>query len=313
MIHVSQITQQQDGTAIDSIEFLLDSLGPEKKSQNPGWASTWLGKAKDGNSFASVTFSFKKQNPEQWVGKRILVTAGKDRDGKPSGIKTKANGQYMNLHITDSAKITIAGDSPPDFSKPAATQTTAPRQQAKVNISPEAYAKHLATEWVTIYDWVAPIFETRLKPEQIKECVTGIVIEMRRGNVPIINPYKDQWREVEFKGEKLGTWNGDRIKGALIKVWQGAKVSEEVKEALNAASKEPEYLPSVVFRFLLSSEGIDDDDAVDAILLRSMKAIADMNENDYREVVSDPKFADAVKQFVASKPSSIDEEDSIEL
>lgn len=313
MIHVSQITQQQDGAAIDSIEFLLDSLGPEKKSQNAGWASTWLGKAKDGNSFASVTFSFKKQNPESWVGKRILVTTGKDRDGRPSGIKTKANGQYMNLHITDSAKITIAGDSPPDFNKPAATaQPSAQRQQVK-NICPEAYAKHLATEWVTVYDWTAPIFETRLKPEQIKECVTGIVIEMRRGNVPIVNPYKDQWREVEFKGEKLGTWKADRIKGALIKVWQGAKVSDEVKEALNAASKEPEYLPSIVFRFMLSSEGIDDDDAVDTILLRDFKALTDMSEDDYRQVCSDPKFAENVKVFVASKHSSIDEEDSIEL
>jgi len=313
MIHVSQIAQQQDGTFIDSIEFLLDSLGPEKKSNNPGWASTWIGKAKDGNAFASVTFSFKKQNPEQWVGKRIRVTAGQDKEGRPSGVKTKANGQYMNLHITDSAKITIAGDSPPDFSNNTPAATQAPRQQAKATINAETYAKHLATEWVTVYDWTAPIFKTRLTKEQVKECVTGIVIEMRRDNVQIINPYKDQWREVEFKGEKLGTWKGDRIKSALIKVWQGAKVSEEVKEALNAASKEPEYLPSVVFRFLLSSEGIDDDEAVETVLLRNFKALPDMTEDDYRQVCSDPKFAEGVKLFVASKPSSIDEEDSIEM
>lgn len=312
MTHVSQIKSLADGTPIDQIEFVLDNLGQEKKSQNAGWASTWLGKAKDGNDFASVTFSFKKQNPEQWAGKRILVTAGKDKEGRPSGIKTKANGQYMNLYITDSAKITIAGDNVPSFSSspaPAARQSA----PATVKMDAEALAKHLATEWVTVYDWTAPIFETRLEKEQVKECVTGIVIEMRRKNITILDPYKDNWRQVEFKGEKLGDWKAERIKSALIKVWQGAKVSDDVKNALNAASKEPEYQPSIVFRHLLTTEGIEDDDAVESVILRNMKAMEDMTEDDYREVVSDAKFADAVKQLIASKPSAIDDEDAIEL
>ena len=313
MIHVSQVKSLADGTPIDQIEFVLDSLGPEKKSQNVGWASNWIGKAKDGNDFASVTFSFKKQRPGEWVGKRILVTAGKDREGRPSGVKTKANGQYMNLYITDSAKITIADDNVPSFNAPS---STAPAKQASppaVKIDAEAMAKHLATEWVTVYDWVAPIFETRLDKSQIKECITGIVIEMRRNHITILDPYKDNWRQVEFKGEKLGDWKAERIKSALIKVWQGAKVSDDVKNALNAASKEPEYQPSIVFRHLLTTEGIEDDDAVESVILRNMKAMEDMSEDDYREVVSDAKFADAVKQLIASKPSAIDDEDAIEL
>lgn len=313
MVHVSQISSLQEGTFIDQIEFELAQLGPEKKSNNPGWASQWIGKAKDGNAFASVTFSFKKKNPEQWVGKRIVVTAGKDKEGRPSGIKTKANNQYMNLHITDSANISIAGDSQPSFSAPAAPTQQRQPAPAPVKIDAEAMAKHIATEWVTIYDWTAPIFETRLNKEQIKECVTGIVIEMRRNHITIIDPYKDNWREVEFKGEKLGTWKADRIKSALIKVWQGAKVSDQVKDALNAASKEPEYQPSIVFRHLLSTEGIDDDDAVESIILRNMKAMEDMTEEDYKQVVSDAGFANAVKQLIASKPSSIDDDDTLTL
>ncbi len=314
MVHISQVAQLQDGTFIDQIEFELAQLGPEKKSQNHGWASQWIGKAKDGNAFASVTFSFKKQNPEQWVGKRILVTAGKDKEGRPSGIKTKANGQYMNLHITDSANITIAGDSQPSFSAPAATPAhqslPAPTQ---VKIDAEAMAKHLATEWCTVYDWTAPIFETRIPKDQINERVTGVIMGLIRMGVQIIDPYKDNWREVEFKGEKLGTWKADRIKSALIKVWQGAKVSDQVKDALNAASSEPEYQPSIVFRHLLSTEGIDDDDAVESVILRNMKAMEDMTEADYKEVVSDAGFANAVKQLIASKPSSIDDDDTLTL
>jgi hypothetical protein len=313
MTHVSQVAQLQDGTFIDQIEFELVQLGPEKKSNNPGWASTWLGKAKDGNAFASVTFSFKKNNPEGWVGKRIVVCAGKDKEGRPSGVKTKANGQYMNLHITDSAKITIAGDSQPSFSSPTTASSTQQRHSTPVKIDAEAMAKHLATEWCTVYDWTAPIFETRLNKDQIKECVTGIVIEMRRNHIQILDPYKDNWREVEFKGEKLGTWKPDRIKSALIKVWQGAKVSDQVKDALNAASKEPEYQPSIIFRHLLTTEGIDDDDAIESVILRNFKAMEDMTEEDYKGVVSDAGFADAVKKLIASKPSSIDDDDTLTL
>jgi hypothetical protein len=313
MTNVSQIKSLPDGTAIERIEFELVSLGEKRAPKQAGWASSWIGKIKDGTEVASVTFSLKKGGPEQYVGKRIVLTSGKNAEGALTGIKTKANGQYINLWVTDSAKITIAGDSQP-FT-PTASAPSVQRQQATptVTISAEAHAKHLATEWCTVYDWTAPIFETRLNKEQIKECVTGIVIEMRRSGVKILDPYKDNWREVEFKGEKLGSWKGERIKGALIKVWQGAKVIDQVRDALNAAAKEPEYSPSVVFRYLLGSEGIDDDDAVDAVLLRNYKAVADMTEEDYKEVISDPKFAENVKQFVASKPSLIDEDDSIEL
>jgi hypothetical protein len=316
MYLIEQIKSLADATSIDQIEFTLDSIGPERKSQNPGWASQWLGKAKDGNAFASVTFSLKKSNPEAYVGKRILVTCGKDKEGRPSGIKTKANGQYMNLWITDSAKIQIVDEggavSAPAASAPR-TAASASAAKPQVSMSPEAYAKHLATEWCTVYDWTSEIFKTRLAPVHIKECVTGVVIEMRRAGVQIANVVKDSWRTVEFKGEKLGDWDDARIKAALAKIWRGAKVVDAVKEAFEAIATEPEFAPSHVFAALLTAEGITDMESVDTVLLREMLDRQSMSEADYKTIISNAKFIEDVKQLIATKHSMVDDSDAIDL
>lgn len=323
MYNINKIHSLDDGAPIDQIEFTLLSLGDERKSNTPGWASSWLGKAVDGNSNASVTFSFKKQNPAGWVGKRLLLTAGKDKEGRPSGIKVKANGQYKNLWVTDSAKIQVVDGAgiPAAATAYASNPYKAPApavrsaSSAPPAVDAETYAKHLATEWCTVYDWAAPIFETRLDKTQVKECVTGIVIEMRRHGVKILDLAKEQWRNVEFKGEKLGSWDEKRIKSAIIKVWQGAKVTDAVREALTAASNEPEFSVEEIFAHLLASEGITDIQAVDTVLLQDFKSRDNMSRDEYIAIIGNPGFITAVKQFIAAASVVTDsqDEDAIEL
>lgn len=317
MYHINQIPSLDDGAPIDQIEFTLLSLGDERKGKEPGWASSWIGKAVDGNSNASVTFSFKKQNPAGWVGKRLLLTAGRDKEGRPSGIKVKANGQYKNLWVTDSAKIQVPVEDTAYASNPYKTPAPAVRSasSAPPPVDPETYAKHLATEWCTVYDWASPIFETRLDKTQVKECVTGIVIEMRRHGIKILDLAKEQWRNVEFKGEKLGSWDEKRIKSAIIKVWQGAKVTDAVREALTAASNEPEFSVEEIFAHLLASEGITDMQAVDTVLIQDFKSRVIMSREEYIAIIGNPGFITAVKQFIAAASAVTDsqDEDAIEL
>lgn len=315
---LKEIKNLDDETPIDEVVFQVTKLGNHKPATKPGWASEWFVNIKDAEgTMLSAIFKLKKNtyDPATLVGKTVKFVTGQDKDGNKTGIKVKLNGQWKNVYITDSAKMSIVGSTSAASSpSPSGSGGSATNHRATppplVGLSPEDIAKHLATEWVQVYDWTHEIFETRLKPEQIREVVTGIIIEMRRLPITILptTDRKINWKDFVFRDTRLGDLDQAKLMNGYVFCLQGKLKTPEVVMAFEAAFKDMGFDHRSVYGHWLNKEGIEDDTA-DTILLRHMTTTDDMKDGDYQAILSKPELFEEMKQLQASKHTAFDDQE----
>jgi hypothetical protein len=305
-----------DDTSIEEITLTINKLNPPKlaSAAHPEYGKEWFGQASDGTGKVGVIFKMKKaeNNPEKYQGQTISIKTSHNRERAMTGIKLKHREQYRNIYITDSAQITVVGQGAAQpASTPAATgrtYNTTPSKAAAPAMTPEEYAKHVATCWCAVYDWTAEIFKTRLDESQIRECITSVVITMQRDGIAIL-PFTDRpfnWKDAEFKGKKLSEYTDDQLKVGYTFTLQGKVKAEDTVKAFRAAFESMNIPHSSVYGFLLNKDGIEDDTA-ETILLKSLKTPENMTDDDYKEIISNSQFFEEAKSLQAAKNTPFDD------
>lgn len=325
---IAEISQLPDNTPIQEVTLTIQSVGEKKLSSpnNPSWGHEWFCQAFDATGKCGVIFKFKKPNRDGaiYAGQTIKVVTGHNQATEMTGIKLKHKGQYRNIQISDSATITImgAGSQPVQplpatgarpVSQPASFRAQLPPPQA-VGMSPEEYAKHVATCWCQVYDWTVDIFKTRLGEDAlVRECVTSVVITMQRDNIAIL-PFTDRpynWKDYEFKGKKLSEYPVEKLMIGYAFVLQGKVKNDEAIKAFTAAFEATSGSHKSVYGQLMTKEELDEDTG-NTILLRRFQAVEDMTDDDFKAVIADEKFFEEAKALQVAKATPFDDAVSLD-
>lgn len=326
-MNINEILELPDGTSIENVTLTFNSVNdPKPKSpNNPSWGKEWFAQCFDATGKIGVIICLKKDeyDPVSFKGKTVQFTSGKNADKQNVGIKTKKNkaGTYLNIYITDAAKPKILDGhqqaAPSSTSSTSRTSESNHRASFPAQLLPvDDLAKHLAAEWVHVYDLVAPIFETRLTTEQLPERVTSIIMGLKRDfhiqNILPIPEKKVDWKNYVIQGTKLGDLPLEKLRNGYVKSLQGAFKNPDTVAAFTSAFKEMELGHSSVYGHWLVKEGIDDDTSEELLKLKysSLEAITD---EDYRKILSDPEFFEEAKRIQAAKKTPFDDDEATSL
>lgn len=306
MTKINQLSSIPDKTQLEEIDLDIVSI----QNQNAGqWGTNYNCEVKDETGKTYCTFaSIKTHDVGSWVGKKVNFKSSKNKAGQLCSIRVDKKGNFSNLYISNSVSPTVVGVASAPSSQPS--QPSQPRPQpTQPSMPPNLMAKRMAEEWVACYHWTKDIFLQVLKEEQLPERVTGIVMGFKnRGIYDILPPPKLDWKSVIVREVELGKWEPERVRKALVKLYQGANYPEPARSAFLEAANETEFNGISCFGQMIIDNQIDEETA-NTILLRDFKAIDTMTDNEVIEVIANKQFIENCKQHQASQTTPFDQID----